>query len=91
MKKRGDKFAFKVNGIKSYHIYSHIEDLISDLQDSEGIQEVLRKRGPSKNLYDSIKLVRWHGSQKSWKPKPQKLPKRKSHAEKQARSRARKK
>lgn len=87
LKKPDEKFGFQIDGIRSYAIYSDIEDLIERLEDSGGIQQVLKKRQDSQELFSKLKIVRWNQSAKLWKPGPQKAKKKRSHAGRQVKSR----
>jgi hypothetical protein len=81
IKRPGEKWAFQVEtgnqSIKSYHAYSSLERFAQTLLDSEGIQQVLSKRSKSQELFKNLYLVRWNKTSKEWKPKPQKLIKKK--------------
>ena len=90
LKRPGEKWAFQVDGIRSYRTFEDIGLFVQEMLDSAGIQQVLKKRQASQELYNSLKLVRWNKTATEWKPKMQhrKPP---SHAARQAKSRAKKK
>jgi hypothetical protein len=93
LKRPDEKWAFQLDGMKSYVIFSHIEDMVKKLRHYQSVKLLGRKHTPaSDQFYDAIKLVRWNKTATEWKPEKQHMNKRqKSHAENQARHRRKKK
>lgn len=98
LKRKDEKFAFQIDGIHSVAVFPDMERLTNYLGNSDGIQYVLQKhQKDAQFIFDSIKLVRWNGSNREWKPKPQKWSaeklarSRKKRAVNEARNRRRKK
>jgi hypothetical protein len=91
LKNSDEKFAFEIDGIRSYAIFYDIKDLSEYLSESAGIQQVLQKRTKSQELFKALKIVRWNKTATEWKPGPQKARRKSSHAGRQAKTRKRKK
>lgn len=91
-KRPDEKWAFQFDGMRSYATFSHIEDMIKKLRYYNSVKRLLHKHTQaSDQFYNAIKLVRWNKTASEWKPEKQHMNKRqKSHAERQARSRRRK-
>lgn len=88
LKRPDENFAFQIDGIRSYAVFGSIQQFARSLAESAGIQQVLKKRQDSQELYNSLKIVRWNKTAKEWKPKAQK--RKSSHAARQAKSRRKK-
>ena len=73
LKKPRERFAFQVGDIRSYYTFSDIRLMADFLGESAGIQQVLRKRSQSQELFSALKIVRWNRDVRFWKPDKQKL------------------
>jgi len=69
MKEEDEWFAFEIEGMRSYSIYSNMEFLLEDLQK----YKVVEAEPFGRELYGKIKIVRWNKSRTVWKPEPQKF------------------
>lgn len=75
LKRKGERFAFSIDGNRSYQLYDDLDDLAEALEKYESFMTAT----PSDNrkLYDVLKIVRWNKTRKEWKPAKQKLSKTK--------------
>lgn len=91
LKKPGEHWAVQIDGIRSYMTYSDLGLFAQEMKESGGIQQVLRKRADSQEIFSSLRLVRWNKSADEWKPGPQKRKRKASHAKRQVAHRRSKK
>lgn len=92
-KKKGEKWAFQIDGTDSLNIFGDIRLLIDDAFRYEGIRppygspDVFHKRSKSTNLFGKLKLVRWNKTATEWKQQRHVKKRKASHAHRQAKRR----
>ena len=66
LKKPDERFAFQIHGTDSLRPFRDIRLLTEFLKESESIQQVFRKRGESRDIFNSLKIIRWKGTITGW-------------------------
>ena len=92
-KRKGERWAFQINGTDSLSLFADIRLLIDDAFRYEGIKppygspDVFHKRSKSADLFRKLKLVRWSKTATEWKQQRHVKKRKASHAHRQAKKR----
>jgi hypothetical protein len=94
LKRPGEKWAFEIDGIRSWATFNHIDHFAQYLRESEGVRHLFRRHKQAEQFWRALKLVRWNGTATEWKPSAQKLnstqlARKKRNAAKEAKRRRR--